>query len=394
DSSTSQPTSTWWCRVHDRAPPPEPAVAGADRVRADLAAPSPADLRRHRHRTGDLLLRHAQPRRARGRAGCGEGVDADADQRIGPDHRARPGRRRQRDRAVPAGSDQRRGPACEHGVALHHGAEPARRRGGESPDERAGGRVPGGGGCMQRGQPGRRRRAAADHHQDEPGPHHAGDRPVQRRARHPHRDRGLQHGVLRLGSRAQRGQAIVLVAVMVGVVVGMAALAIDGSRAYTLRRDMQNAADYASLAAADSFQRTGSYSTAESTAATGFGTHMRLYAPPSCTPFGAPGPGTWTVTCTYSDGTTLVESMPVKGAQGAQFMLTATQTLALQFGRILTNGTTPQISATAGARVGNLLYSPAVAALDQAGCGGAGGTAVTINGTGSLKLVGDLVSDG
>lgn len=197
-----------------------------------------------------------------------------------------------------------------------------------------------------------------------------------------------------MGSRAQRGQAIVLVAVMVGVVVGMAALAIDGSRAYTLRRDMQNAADYASLAAADSFQRTGSYSTAESTAATGFGTQMRLYAPPSCTPFGAPGPGTWTVTCTYSDGTTLVESMPVKGAQGAQFMLTATQTLALQFGRILTNGTTPQISATAGARVGNLLYSPAVAALDQAGCGGAGGTAVTINGTGSLKLVGDLVSDG
>src|SRR5581483_1765058 len=181
---------------------------------------------------------------------------------------------------------------------------------------------------------------------------------------------------------------------MVGVVVGMAALAIDGSRAYTLRRDMQNAVDYAALAAADSYQRTASFATAESTAATGFGTQMRLYAAPSCTPFGTPGPGTWTVTCTFSDGTTLVESMPVKGAQGAQFSLTATQTLALQFGRILTNGTTPQISSTTAARVNNLLYSPTVAALDQGGCGGAAGTAITIAGSGTLQVSGDIVSDG
>ncbi|HLY35251.1 MAG TPA: hypothetical protein VKU35_00895, partial [Candidatus Limnocylindria bacterium] len=42
----------------------------------------------------------------------------------------------------------------------------------------------------------------------------------------------------------------------------------------------------------------------------------------------------------------------------------------------------------------NLLYSPAVAALDQAGCGGAGGAAITINGTGTLSVSGDMVSSG
>ena len=49
--------------------------------------------------------------------------------------------------------------------------------------------------------------------------------------------------------RNQKAQAIVLVAFMLAVVVGMAALAIDGSRAYGLRRDLQAAVDSAALAA-------------------------------------------------------------------------------------------------------------------------------------------------
>jgi len=47
---------------------------------------------------------------------------------------------------------------------------------------------------------------------------------------------------------AQKGQAIVLIAIMLAVVVGMAALAIDGSRAYAARRDLQAAVDAAALA--------------------------------------------------------------------------------------------------------------------------------------------------
>ena len=194
--------------------------------------------------------------------------------------------------------------------------------------------------------------------------------------------------------RSQRGQAIILIAVMLGVVVGMAALAIDGSRAYALRRDMQNAVDYAALAAADNYQRTNSYSSAESTAATDFGVQMRLYSGTSCTGFGSPGPGTYNTTCTYLDGTQLGIAVPVRGASGIQFNLTATRTLLLQFGRILTNGTSPVISSAANARVNNLLYSPTLAALAQSGCGGAGGTAVSIGGCGELDVFGDIVSDG
>jgi len=82
----------------------------------------------------------------------------------------------------------------------------------------------------------------------------------------------------------QRGQAIVLVALMLGVVVGMAALAIDGSRAYALRRDLQGAVDGAGLAAADNMQRSGSYVQAEQAATTSFGINLRLYTAPSCSP--------------------------------------------------------------------------------------------------------------
>lgn len=194
---------------------------------------------------------------------------------------------------------------------------------------------------------------------------------------------------------SQKGQAIVLVALMLVVVVGMAALAIDGSRAYALRRDLQDGIDAAALAAADNFQRTGSYTSAEQAAATSFGTNLRLYAAPSCSPgYGNPGAAGYTVTCTYSDGTTLTETVAYQGARGSMFQLTATRTLSLQFGRILTNGGTPSISTTSAGRVGNLLYAPTVAALGQGGCGGLGGTAISVSGSGTLSVLGDIVSDG
>jgi Flp pilus assembly protein TadG len=195
--------------------------------------------------------------------------------------------------------------------------------------------------------------------------------------------------------RRQRGQAIVLVAVMLGVVVGMAALAIDGSRAYATRRDLQAAVDAASLAAADNLQRSGSYVSAEQAATTSFGTNLRLYTAPSCTPgYGSPGAASYTVTCTYSDGTALVQTVQAQGPRGSLFQLTATRTLQLQFGRILTNGATPAVSTAASGRVNNLLYSPAVAALAQNGCGGAAGSAISVSGFGTLSVLGDVVASG
>ena len=195
--------------------------------------------------------------------------------------------------------------------------------------------------------------------------------------------------------RFQRGQAIVLIAVMLAVVVGMAALAIDGARAYSLRRDLQAAVDAAALAAGDKLQQTDSYPSAEQAASTIFGTNLRLYSAPSCAPgYGTPGASPLTVTCTYSDGTVLTQVVSALGPQGSRLTMSATRLLALQFGRILTTGASPRLAATASSGVGNLLFSPTIAALSPAGCGGVPGAAISVISGGTMNVVGDLVSSG
>jgi len=179
---------------------------------------------------------------------------------------------------------------------------------------------------------------------------------------------------------------------MLALLVGMAALAIDGSRAYAMRRDLQAAVDAAALAAGDTLQQTGSYTQAEQAAATIFGSNMRLYIAPSCAPgYGAPP---LTVTCTFSDGTALTEAVSSMGPGGGRFAITGSRALQLQFARILSDGANPTIGATATATVNNLLFAPTLAALSPAGCGGVSGSAVLINGGGTLSVIGDLVSNG
>jgi Flp pilus assembly protein TadG len=185
----------------------------------------------------------------------------------------------------------------------------------------------------------------------------------------------------------------VLIAITLAVVVGMAALAIDGSRAYALRRDLQAAVDAAALAAADTLQKTGSYMQAEQAATTIFDSNIRLYTgPSSCTPvYGAPPR---TITCNYTDGTVLTQVVAGLGPAGSQFTISASRELQLQFASILTNGTTPRVASAASANVNNLLFAPTITALDQAGCDGVPGNAVSVSGGGTLAVVGDLVSNG
>jgi Flp pilus assembly protein TadG len=192
---------------------------------------------------------------------------------------------------------------------------------------------------------------------------------------------------------SQKGQAIVLIALVLTIVIGMAAIAIDGSRAYALRRDMQAAVDASSLAAGDKLQQTGSWPSAEQAAANVFAANLRLYDALPCSAWGSPGPGSFTVTCRYSDGTILTEVAQGLGPQGSQFTLSAHRDLQLQFGRILTNGTSPTIAATSTGNVNNQRYTPAFAALSSAGCGAAG-NAITVGGTGTLNVTGDIVSNG
>ena len=192
----------------------------------------------------------------------------------------------------------------------------------------------------------------------------------------------------------QRGQAIVLIAIMIAVVVGMAALAVDGSRAYALRRDLQAAVDAAALAAGDALQQTGSYSTAEQAATGIFGSNLRLYAAPSCAGYGSPGANARTVTCTYSDSTVLTQVVSALGPQGSQFVIAATRALVLEFAQILTSGAAPRLTATASSGVNNLFFAPTIAALDHAGCDGTGGTAISVTSGGTMNVVGDVVSNG
>jgi hypothetical protein len=195
--------------------------------------------------------------------------------------------------------------------------------------------------------------------------------------------------------RGQSGQAIAIIALMVTIVMGMAAIAIDGARGYGMRRDLQAATDAAALAASDKLQQSGSYISAEQAATAIFGTNLRLYVAPLCSPgYGSPGAGPFTVTCAYSDGTTLSQTVSALGPQGSQFTMTATRALALAFANILTNGSSPNLSATSGGTVNNLAYTPAIAALDQAGCGGTSGSAITVQGGTTLSVVGDVVSAG
>ena len=193
----------------------------------------------------------------------------------------------------------------------------------------------------------------------------------------------------------QRGQAIVLIAVMLAVVVGMAALAVDGARAYALRRDMQAAVDAAALAAGDRFQQSGSYPDAEQAATAIFGQNLRTYGAPACAPaYGPPGAAPLTLRCTFPDGTALVQVISALGAAGSRFSLSASRALSLQFGAILTNGSAPVIGASASGGVNDLLYAPTLAALSQAGCGGMPGNAISVNGGGILVVQGDIVSSG
>src|SRR3979409_2332436 len=64
---------------------------------------------------------------------------------------------------------------------------------------------------------------------------------------------------MKLGDKArerslQKGQAIVLIALMILVLFGMLGLAIDSGRAYVDRRDQQTAVDAAALAAGDWYE--------------------------------------------------------------------------------------------------------------------------------------------
>src|ERR1044071_2846592 len=69
-------------------------------------------------------------------------------------------------------------------------------------------------------------------------------------------------------STNEKGQALVIIALAAVVLIGFAALSIDGSRVFSDRRHAQNAADTAAMAGALTYSRKGNDTVAITKAAT------------------------------------------------------------------------------------------------------------------------------
>src|SRR5256886_16689949 len=80
---------------------------------------------------------------------------------------------------------------------------------------------------------------------------------------------------------AQRGQAIVLVGLLLVVLFGFVGLAIDGGRAYLDRRQMQASVDAASLAAAYDYMTSNDVGHAELAGRDVYATNARAHIGPT-----------------------------------------------------------------------------------------------------------------
>jgi Flp pilus assembly protein TadG len=203
--------------------------------------------------------------------------------------------------------------------------------------------------------------------------------------------------------RRQRGQAIVLIALMMAVLVGFVALAIDSARAFDSRRIMQDATDSAALAAAEYYQNhPGGWTAAESLAADYFAEDNRLYTSHSCTPGSvAPGAGApgvpLTMSCSFgSSGYQLTIAAEDDGPGGQTFTLTGSRSLDLALMQVLGQSPTITVEATSAATASDQARTPALAGLSSSGCFGATGTApVNVTSfTNPVTIVGDVVADG
>jgi len=195
------------------------------------------------------------------------------------------------------------------------------------------------------------------------------------------------------GSRqTQRGQAIVLVALMILVLFGFVGLAIDSGRAYLDRRHLQAAADAAALAAAYTYMNTNDYAQSEQMAAQTYASNEALYGSISCS-----GLGTLAASCSFSDpwGQLLNIIVTNKAIAGVSFVVTVTHSMPVAIMQVLGSDQTINVSATATAvarRAGT--NGAAIQTLSPSGCGGNGGQSLTFQGTSQTFVTGDIWSNG
>ena len=193
-------------------------------------------------------------------------------------------------------------------------------------------------------------------------------------------------------SRCQRGQAIVMVALIMVVLFGFVGLAMDGGRGYLDRRSLQASVDAASLAAAYNYMNTTDPAQAEQAATNQYANNQRLYDAPTCV-----GYGTANVTCSFGDPTNqvLTIAMVSHSIAGVTFTATATHHIGVTVMQVVGAGSTMNVGATATAlarRTGT--NGAAIQTLAPNGCGGIGGSSLTFQGNSTTLVTGDIWSNG
>ena len=181
----------------------------------------------------------------------------------------------------------------------------------------------------------------------------------------------------------ERGQAIVIVALIVVVLIGFIGLAIDGGRLYWERRILQNAVDSAALAASDNYQDSQSISASYHAAATEYAANEKIYGAASSSP-------SWTATTvdiTWSGSTDKMHVVYTAAGTVSAFDVSSTHTIPLAFMMVLGAGNTAKVSALAEghAKTGGTT-GDALVTLSQATCSGGGTNSLTVAGS-STKIV-------
>jgi Flp pilus assembly protein TadG len=193
-------------------------------------------------------------------------------------------------------------------------------------------------------------------------------------------------------THSQRGQAIVIVAMMLVVMFGILGLALDSGRAYLDRRELQASVDAAALSAAYKYMNTPDYTQAEQVATNSYASNERLYDSPSCA-----GLGSLSATCAFtgSAGDVLSIVAADHSIAGVSFTATGTHSIPVAIMQVLGSKPTISISATATAVARHAGTKPAgIHTLSPNGCGGNGGFSLRITGTESTTMIGDVWSNG
>jgi len=213
----------------------------------------------------------------------------------------------------------------------------------------------------------------------------------------------------RRNRKRQSGQAIVLIALMLVVLIGFVGLALDGGRAYVDRRELQAAADAAALATADRFQNGSSMAAAQLAGAAIFAANERVYGASSATwcgnPPASPSGSAPFPTCSAAVSWSQDASahhltlgwVDYRGAgKGLVFFATASHSLPLALMQVLGFGSNITIGSTASTVIFDQSQTPAILTLGRAPCNGQSGASLTVQGGNGLNVtvVGAVYSDG